>query len=80
MIHLSIDRFEGETKQIAVLLAEDGTTINFPRALLAKGSKAGDLLTLQMERDAGAARELAADTRKVQDQLKTTDPGGDIRL
>ena len=74
-IRLSIDRFEGDKKQIAVLLAEDGTAINFPKALLPKGAKAGDLLTLQIERDAEATRKLAEDTRKVQDQLKKTDPG-----
>jgi hypothetical protein len=79
-LRLSIDRFEGDRKRIAVLLAEDGTTINFPRALLPKGSRAGDLLTLQIERDVAATRKLAQDTRKVQDQLKKTDPGGDIRL
>jgi hypothetical protein len=33
-IRLSIDRFEGDRKQIAVLLADDGTPINFPKALL----------------------------------------------
>jgi len=33
-IRLSIDRFEGDKKQIAVLLAEDGTAINFPKALV----------------------------------------------
>jgi hypothetical protein len=79
-IRVSIDRFEGEKKQIAVLLAEDGTAIDFPKALLPKGAKAGDILTLQIERDAGATRKLAEDTCKVQDQLKRTDPGGDIRL
>ena len=79
-IRLSIDRFEGEKKQIAVLLAEDGTAIDFPRTLLPKGVKAGDILTLQIERDAGATRKLAAATRKVQDQLKKTDPGGDLKL
>jgi hypothetical protein len=77
---LSIDRFEGDKKQIAVLVAEDGTTIDFPRALLPKGVKAGDILTLQIERDAGATRKLAVATRKVQDQLKTTDPGGGLKL
>ncbi len=41
-IRLSIDRFEGDKKQIAVLLAEDGTAINFPKALLPKGARAGD--------------------------------------
>jgi Protein of unknown function (DUF3006) len=79
-IRLSIDRFEGDKKQIAVLLAEDGTAINFPKALLPKGARAGDVLTFQIERDAGATRELTDKTRKVQDQLKKSDPGGDIRL
>jgi Protein of unknown function (DUF3006) len=79
-ILMSIDRLEGDKKQIAVLLAEDGTAINFPKALLPKGVEAGDILTIQIERDAEATRKVAADTRKVQDQLKKTDPGGDIRL
>jgi hypothetical protein len=79
-IRVSIDRFEGDKKQTAVLIADDGTAINFPKALLPKGSKAGELLTLQIDRDAGATRKLAEDTRKVQDQLKKTDPGGDLRL
>jgi hypothetical protein len=78
--HLSIDRFEGDKKQIAVLLTEDGTAINFPKGLLPKGVKAGDILTLQIERDVEATRKVAADTRQVQNQLKKTDPGGDIRL
>jgi hypothetical protein len=79
-IRLSIDRFEGDKKQTAVLIAEEGTSINFPKALLPKGSKAGDLLTLQIDRDTEGTRKLAADTRKVQDQLRKTEPGGDIRL
>jgi hypothetical protein len=79
-IHLSIDRLEGDRKQIAVLLAEHGTAINFPKALLPKGVKAGDILTLQIERDVEATRKVAADTRQVHNQLKKTDPGGDIRL
>jgi hypothetical protein len=41
-IRLSIDRFVGDKKPIAVLLAEDGKTINFPRVLLPRGVKAGD--------------------------------------
>ena len=43
-IRLTVDRFEGEGKRIAVLLAEDGTTINFPKALLPKGVKTGEVL------------------------------------
>jgi hypothetical protein len=41
-IRLSIDRFEGDQKRIAVLLAEDGTAINFARVLRPRGVKAGD--------------------------------------
>jgi Protein of unknown function (DUF3006) len=78
-IRLSI-RFEGDRKQIAVLLADDGTAINSPKTLLPKGVKAGDILILQIERNVEATRKVAADTRQVQDQLKKTDPGGDIRL
>ena len=33
-IRRSIGRFEGDTKRIAVLLAEDGTVIDFPKALV----------------------------------------------
>jgi hypothetical protein len=33
-IRLSIDRFEGDKKQIAVPLAEDGTAIDFPEVHL----------------------------------------------
>ena len=40
---LSIDRYEGDKKQMAVLLADDGTQINFPKALLPKGAKAGEI-------------------------------------
>ena len=77
---LSIDRFEGDKKQVAVLLTDDGTQVNFPRALLPKGVKAGDMLSLSIERDAEATRQVARDTRAVQDDLKKTDPGGDIKL
>jgi hypothetical protein len=42
--------------------------------------RAGDILTLRIERDAEATRKLAEDTRKVQDQPEKTDPGGDLRL
>jgi hypothetical protein len=58
-LSLSIDRFEGDRKQIAVLLTEDDTPINFPRPLLPKGAKAGDVLTLQIERDTEATKRVA---------------------
>ena len=77
---LSIDRFEGDKKQVAVLLTDDGTQINFPKALLPKGVKAGDILSLTIERDTEATRNVARETRAVQDDLKKTDPGGNITL
>jgi Protein of unknown function (DUF3006) len=79
-VHLTIDRFEGRKKEIAVLLTDDGTQINFPKKLLPDGVKAGDILTFEIERDLEATRQVSDQTRAVQDQLKKSDPGGDIRL
>ncbi len=36
---LSLDRFEGKNKSIAVLLTDDGESINLPRALLPPGRR-----------------------------------------
>jgi hypothetical protein len=79
-LHLSVDRFEGTNKSIAVLLTDDGDSISFPKALLPAGVKAGDVLMVTLERDAEATRKLAEETRAVQRDLKQTDPGGDIKL
>ena len=79
-LRLSIDRFEGRKKEIAVLLTDDGTQINFPKRLLRMGVKAGDILCFEIERDLEATKQVSDQTRAVQDQLKKTDPGGDIRL
>ena len=43
-------------------------------------SRGGDVLTLTIERDAEATKDVAEKTRKVQEDLKKTDPGGDIKL
>jgi hypothetical protein len=77
---LSIDRFEGKGKQIAVLLTDDGDTLNFPKSLLPAGCRPGDVLTMTLERDAGATRQVADETRQVQGRLAERDPGGDIKL
>jgi hypothetical protein len=77
---LSLDRFEGKGKQIAVLLTDDGESLNFPKSLLPSGTKPGDVLTLTLERDDLASKQLAEETRQVQDKLAQRDPGGDIKL
>jgi hypothetical protein len=79
-LRLSIDRFEGSQKQTAVLLSDDVTPINFPKALLPKGARPGEVLTFQIERDVQATRKVADETKKIQAELKKRDPGGDIRL
>jgi hypothetical protein len=79
-LSLSLDRFEGKGKQVAVLLTDDGDTLNIPKALLPPNSKPGDVLTLTLEYDARATQDLAAQTRQVQDKLSQSDPGGDIKL
>ena len=77
---IAVDRFEGEAKQVAVLLLDDGRTLNFPRDLLPKGAKAGDMLTMTLERDPKATEALARKVRAIRDDLGKTDPGGDITL
>jgi hypothetical protein len=79
-IRLTIDRFEGDKEPIAVLLTDDGEQISFPKALLPKGVKAGDVLSFTIEKDAEATKQVAQQTRAVQAELKKTDPGGDIKL
>jgi Protein of unknown function (DUF3006) len=79
-ISLSFDRLEGKGKSIAVLLTDDGDTINFPHSLLPPGAKPGDVLTLALEVDTAATKDLASATRRVQDELTKQDPGGDIAL
>lgn len=77
---LSVDRFEGKGKQTAVLVADDGTTLNVPKAFLPSGARPGDVLTLSLEIDSGATAKLKDETRRVQDELSKRDPGGDIKL
>jgi hypothetical protein len=79
-IQLSIDRFEGKRKEIAVLLTDDRRQINVPRDLLPAGAKAGDVLSLTIERDQAATERLKAETQKLQDELGQSDSGGDIAL
>ena len=79
-IHLSLDRFEGKDGAIAVLVGDDGETVDVPRAFLPADAKPGDVLTMTLERDEAATRKLAEDTRKIQGELKATDPGGDLKL
>jgi hypothetical protein len=74
-VQLSIDRFEGDKKQVAVLVADDGTQINSPKALLPEGARAGDVLTLTIKRGVQATKKVAQEPRTVQDELKKT---GDV--
>jgi hypothetical protein len=79
-LRLSLDRFEGKNKEIAVLVNDDGEPVNLPRSLLPAGTRAGDVLTLTLERDAAATKQVADETRRVQDKLAERDPGGDLKL
>jgi hypothetical protein len=77
---LSIDRYEGSKKEIAVLVADDGRSFDLPRWLLPKGAKAGDVVSLSIDRDPGATAQLVAKTKKVQADLAKGDDGKDIQL
>ncbi len=74
---LSFDRWEG---RFAVLLADEGQQIDFPKELLPKEAKPGDVLSLAIDVDREATEALKKDTRELQDRLKKTDSGKDIEL
>jgi Protein of unknown function (DUF3006) len=79
-VRLSLDRFEGKSKEIAVLVNDEGQTVNLPNSLLPPGTEPGDVLTLTLERDDVASHRVSAETSRVQDKLSKRDPGGDIKL
>jgi hypothetical protein len=76
-LRLSLDRIEGD---LAVLAAEDGASVDVPRAWLPADARPGDVLTVAFARDDDATRRLAAETRAIQAELKAADDGGDIKL
>jgi hypothetical protein len=79
-IRLSIDRFEGPRRSIAVLLTEDGRSILFPRDLLPRGAKAGELLAFDLVRDLEGTAEIGRKAKALREELDRTDPGGDLTL
>ena len=74
---LSFDRYEG---RFAVLLTDEGQQIDFPKELLPKGAKPGDMLSFAIDVDREATEALKKDTKELQDRLKKTDSGKDIEL
>ena len=80
MIALTIDRFEGRRKEVAVLLTGDGRSINLPRDLLPKGAREGDVLSMTLGRDPSSTASIAGRTKALRAELDKTDPGGDIKL
>lgn len=79
-VSLSIDRLEGDDKEIAVLVGDDELTINVPLAILPAGSQPGDVVSLTFKHDAAATKRLASETKKIQDELGGSDTGEDIKL
>jgi len=77
---LSLDRFEGRSNQIAVMLTDDGESFNLPRSILPPTAKPGDILTLSLELDPEQTKAVADETRRVQGRLTERDPGGDVKL
>lgn len=62
------------------LATEDGREVVLPGDLLPGPLGAGEGLTLALVRDVEATRQVAEETRSIQEQLRNRDPGGDIKL
>ena len=77
MARFTIDRFEG---QWAVLETPNGKTINYPRNLLPKGAKEGDVFNLNIDISKEATEERKTNIQGRVDDLKKKDNGGDIQL
>jgi hypothetical protein len=79
-ISLTVDRFEGKSKEIAVLIDDQDRVINVPRDLLPKGVKAGEILNVTFARDLKATKAVQEKTDALRAELKKRDPGGDIAI
>lgn len=77
---LCIDRFEGPDKGLAVLVADDGREAIVARSLLPEGAEPGWVIDCTFVHNKESSERLAGEVRAVQAELRTTDPGGDIRL
>lgn len=76
----TIDRFEGDDKSIAVLVAHDGTTREVARSKLPRDAKPGDVLTADLKIDREATQAIAKATHTLQAELTADDAGEDIAL
>jgi hypothetical protein len=76
MARFTIDRFEA---QWAVLETPEGKT-NYPRNLLPKDAKEGDVFDLKIDIDQEATEERKQNIKGIVDDLKKKDKGGDIQL
>jgi hypothetical protein len=83
-----VDRFEGDRAVLERALHE---TLVLPRALLPEGLCEGDVLRVAvtattgesrwvLARDEAETRRRVANVKRLQDDLKSRDPGGDIPL
>jgi len=77
MARFTIDRFEA---QWAVLETPEGKTINYPRNLLPKGAKEGDVFDLNIDISKEATEERKTNIKGRVDDLKKKDEGGDLQL
>jgi hypothetical protein len=77
---VSIDRFDGDSKEYAVLLTQEGLGLRIPRSLLPKNAKPGDVFQVELKFDAAATQALEDEIRALQADLRKRDTGGDIEI
>jgi hypothetical protein len=83
-----VDRFEGDR---AVIVSEDGRSVDVERDALPRTCRAGDVVRVARGADGTfewsdaavdeeATRERRAEAERILDELKGRDPGGDVVL
>ena len=68
-MRVQIDRFEDNGWAVLLLYPDGGRSFDAPRELLPEGSSPGDVFEVQFEHDRDETERLAAENRRLLDEL-----------
>lgn len=78
---VTLDRYEeGSLQTLAILLTENDQILELPKSFLPPEAVPGDVLRLELTIDAEATVRLKEEVRRLLDELRKKDRGGDVTL
>jgi hypothetical protein len=69
MRRVQLDRFEDDGWAVLLLYPDGRRSFDAPRELLPEGASPGDVFEVRFERDRGETERLAAENRRLMDEL-----------